>query len=396
MLELSTRDQVIHMNPFVFHSPTKISFGEHMAATASDVVKDYGAKKILIVTDQILVKTGLVQSVLSGFHQNEYVLYSDVPSDSDVQCVNKAAEFAREAGCDGIVAVGGGSVLDTAKVVNICLTMGGELLEYQGLNNLGSRLYPIVAIPTTAGTGSEVSMVAMVKDNSEGKKLLFGSRFLAPDAAILDPTLIISLPARLTAATGLDAVTHCVEAYSAVISNSLMSDALCVQALRMLFEWLPRATIHGDDLAARSATLVASTMAGVAFTNSGVGIVHALAHATGAKYGTHHGATNSVFLPHGMNFNLDVVSNRYASLARQLGMSNSSNDEEAAKALIHGVGQLAAKVGLPSRLRDLGVPQLQKPELDELAFLASTDPAIMFNPKESSVEDIIEIYERAY
>lgn len=384
------------MNPFVFHCPTKVSFGEHMAATAADIVREYGGKKTLIVTDAVLAKTSVLKPILSSFAENEYIVFSDVPSDSDVDCVNRGAQLARNEKCDSILAVGGGSVLDTAKVINICLSQGGELLDYQGLNNLSERLLPMVAIPTTAGTGSEVSMVAMVKDNSEGKKLLFGSRFLAPDAAILDPTLIVSLPAKLTAATGLDAVTHAVESYTAVISNSLFTDALCVDALRLLFEHLPRATKHGDDLEARAATLVASTMAGVAFTNSGVGIVHALAHATGAKFGTHHGLTNAIFLPHGMHFNLDVVAARYASLARVLGFSTSSNEEEAARAFIQAVEQLSARVGLPNRLRDAGVPELKDTQLDELAFLASTDPAIMFNPKESSVEDIIEIYERAY
>jgi alcohol dehydrogenase class IV len=200
----------------------------------------------------------------------------------------------------------------------------------------------------------------------------------------------------LTAATGLDALTHNIESYSAVISNSIFTDSLCIESLRLLFEYLPRATTHGDDLQARSATLVASAMAGVAFTNSGVGIIHALAHATGAKFGTHHGLTNSIFLPHGMQFNLDVVSSRYALLARGLGFSTSSNDEEAAQALISAIAQLSSRVGLPNRLRDLGVPELKDAQLDELAYLASTDPAIMFNPKESSVEDIIAIYERAY
>jgi len=384
------------MNPFVFHCPTKVSFGEHMAATASDVVRDYGGTKTLIVTDEVLVKTGILQPILSGFAKDDYVLFTEVPPDSDIDVVNRAATVAREAGCNCILAVGGGSVIDTAKVVNICLSLGGKLMEYQGLNNLDTRLGPLIAIPTTAGTGSEVSMVAMVKDHAEGKKLLFGSRFLAPDCAILDPLLIVSLPPKLTAATGLDALTHNIESYTAVISNSIFTDALCIESLRLIFEYLPRATTHGDDLQARAATLVASAMAGVAFTNSGVGIVHALAHATGAKFGTHHGLTNSIFLPHGMQFNLDVVSSRYALLARNLGFSNSSNDEEAARALISAIEQLSTRVGLPNRLRDLGVPELKDTQLDELAFLASTDPAIMFNPKESSVDDIIAIYERAY
>jgi alcohol dehydrogenase len=208
--------------------------------------------------------------------------------------------------------------------------------------------------------------------------------------------LIVSLPPKLTAATGLDAVTHAVESFAALISNSALTDALCLESMRLMFDFLPRATTHGDDLEARAATLVASTMAGLAFTNSGVGIVHALAHATGARFGTHHGLTNSIFLPHGMRFNLDVVAARYASMARALKFSTSSNDEEAAQALISAIGQLSARIGLPNRLRDVGVPELKDTQLDELAFLASTDPAIMFNPKESSVDDIIAIYERAY
>ncbi len=384
------------MNPFVFHSPTKVTFGECTSWTAAEVAKEYGATKTFIVTDEVLMKTGILKPILSAFEENSYSLFTDVPSDSDVDTVNKAAILARQFGANCVLAIGGGSVLDTAKVVNICLSMGGELLDYQGLNNLADRLGPIIAIPTTAGTGSEVSMVAMVKDHKEGKKLLFGSRFLAPDAAILDPTLLVSLPPRLTAATGLDAITHAIESFSAVISSSSFTDALCLEAMRMLFDNLPRATTNGDDLEARSATLIASAMAGVAFTNSGVGIVHALAHATGATFGTHHGLTNSILLPHCMNFNLDTISYRYALISRHLGFSKSANDNDAANALIKAVEEISAKVGLPSRLRDCGIPVLNKAQLDELAFLASTDPAIMFNPKESSAQDIIEIYERAY
>lgn len=164
----------------------------------------------------------------------------------------------------------------------------------------------------------------------------------------------------------------------------------------MLFEHLPRATADGANIESRTATLVASAMAGVAFTNSGVGIVHALAHSTGAMFGTHHGLANSIFLPHCMNFNLDTVSNRYALISRYLNFSSSSNDNEAATALIEAVADISARVGLPARLRDTGIPDLNETQLDELAVLASTDPAIMFNPKESSAQDIIGIYKRAY
>lgn len=384
------------MNPFVFHSPTKVTFGEGASWTAAEVAKDSGATKTFIVTDAILMKTGILKPIIDGFEENSYCLFTDVPSDSDVDTVDRAAVVAREFGANCVLAIGGGSVIDTAKVVNICLSLGGALLDYQGLNNLSERLGPLICIPTTAGTGSEVSMVAMVKNHKEGKKLLFGSRFLAPDAAILDPTLLLSLPPKLTAATGLDAITHGIESFSAVISSSPFTDAMCMEALKMLFENLPRATANGADMEARSATLIASAMAGVAFTNSGVGIVHALAHATGATFGTHHGLANSILLPHCMNFNLDSIANRYALISRYLNFSSSTNDNDAAAALIKAVSDISAQVGLPTRLRDCGIPVLDKTQLDELAFLASTDPAIMFNPKESSAQDIIGIYERAY
>jgi alcohol dehydrogenase class IV len=384
------------MNPFVFHSPTKVTFGECASWTAAEVAKEYGSSKTFIVTDEVLMKTGILKPILDAFEENSYSLFTEVPSDSDVDTVDKAADLARKFGAKCVLAIGGGSVLDTAKVVNICLSMGGNLLDYQGLNNLPDRLGPLICVPTTAGTGSEVSMVAMVKDHKEGKKLLFGSRFLAPDAAILDPTLLISLPPRLTAATGLDAITHAIESFSAVISASAFTDALCLEALKMMFDNLPRATANGADMEARSATLIASAMAGVAFTNSGVGIVHALAHATGATFGTHHGLANSILLPHCMNFNLDSIAERYALISRYLQLSSSADDNAAATALIKAVAEISAKVGLPSRLRDCGVPVLNETQLDHLALLASTDPAIMFNPKESSAQDIIGIYKRAY
>jgi alcohol dehydrogenase class IV len=387
------------MNPFVFHSPTQVSFGESLSSTAADVLREYGGKKPFVITDEFLYNSGMLESILaevaSVTGEAPHVFY-DVPPDSEIATVNKAAEKAREFGCDSFIAVGGGSVLDTTKVVNICVSLGGELLQYQGLNNITNRLKPMLAIPTTAGTGSEVTMVAMVKDAAGSRKMLFGSRFLAPDVAILDPTLIVSLPPKLTAATGLDAITHCIESYSSVLSSSPITEGLCLEALRLLFKYLPVATAHGDDIEARSATLVASSMAGIAFTNSGVGIVHALAHSTGARYSTHHGATNAVFLPHCMRFNHEVVTDRFAHIARFLGLTSDRNDDVASRVLIDSIEKLSASVGLPSRLRDLGVPNLTAQLLEELAEASICDPAIMFNPRESSKEEIISLYQSAY
>lgn len=386
------------MNPFVFVCPTRVSFGEGLAAGACEVLQEFRCTKTLIVTDAFLLSNGIIKEVLAGFDSAKfpYVVFSDVPPDSDIDIVNRAADIARSQKCDSVLAIGGGSVIDTAKVVAVSLTYGGDVREYQGLNNLEKALVPLFAIPTTAGTGSEVSFAALVKDSEEHKKLLYASRYLAPLVSILDPTLLLSLPPKLTAATGLDAITHNIESFTAVATNSVLSDSLSIKSMRLLLKHLERATKHGDDMEARSATLVASTMAGLAFTNAGVGIVHALAHSTGARFNTHHGATNCVFLPHGMRFNKDVVAARYAEMARSLGVSSSLNDNEASDALIACIEELTAKVGLPGRLRDLGVPKLSESQLAELADLTATDPAIMFNPKDSSIEDIIGIYERAY
>jgi alcohol dehydrogenase class IV len=387
------------MNPFMFHTPSRIYFGEETSLTAPDLMREIGGSKVLIITDDVLVKTGLMAPIIDAFNNDgnfEVTVFSDVPPDSDVKCVGSATALGRENGCDCILSIGGGSVLDTAKAVAICLTFGGNLEEYQGLNNLSTKLLPHIAIPTTSGTGSEVSMVAMIKDSAERKKLLFGSRFIAPDTAILDPKLLVTLPPKLTAATGLDAVTHAIEAFTSLSTVSVFTDVLCIEALKLLFKWLPIATKSGDDLDARANTLVASTMAGIAFTNTGVGVVHALAHATGGEFGTHHGMTNSVFLPHGMSFNMDAAGDRYAEIARQLKFTENSNNEIAAKTLIDKVEELASSINLPRRLRDMGVPALDGQGVEDLANIASTDPAIMFNPKEATIEDIIGIYERAY
>jgi alcohol dehydrogenase class IV len=264
------------------------------------------------------------------------------------------------------------------------------------MNNLKSRLLPSVAIPTTAGTGAEVSVVAMVKDDKEGKKLLFGSPFLAMDQALLDPELIVSLPAHLTAATGMDAVTHCIEALVVEGTSSPITNCLALDALSRLFNNLLEAKLDGKNIEARSQTLVASTMAGMAFSSCGVGIVHALSHALGGQFGTHHGMTNAVLLPHGMRFNLAFAEKRYADAARYLKISQDKNDALAAQKLIDAVKNLIDKLGLPNNLRGLSVPKLDTDKLEQLVILASGDPAMIFNTRLATEKDIVQIYEESY
>lgn len=399
------------MQPFTFHTPTRIDFGEDTASGVGDLLAEFGATHPLLVTDANLRQAGVLRPILDGLQASGIeapVIFDRMPPDSDITSVREAAKAAREAGCDCVIAVGGGSVLDTAKVANIGLTFEGDVLEYEGMNTLASRLLPMIAIPTTAGTGSEVSAVAMIKDHEQHKKLLFGSRYLFPDVAVLDPKLLVSLPPRLTAATGMDALTHAIESFVAMTKNS-PSDALCLEAMKLIFSNLPRATKDGADLDARSAMLVGSMMAGLSFTNAGVGIVHALAHAFGGKFGTHHGLANAIFLPLGMEFNKPEVADKFEMAYRYLVVVMQSAPEPArawftadggtandADKLIDAVRKLSEACGVPARLRDAKVPELSDADILELAETAMTDPALMFNPTPASIEDLTEIIKRAY
>ncbi len=385
------------MDPFVFQSPTKITFGQGVAASACDFFQERSANKIILITDKQLLKTDLVNYLIAQWQsQSPITVFSDVLSDAHLTGVNEAVRLAKNEKCNAVIALGGGSVIDTAKVVNIVLTLGGDALDHQGMNNLNSRLLPSVAIPTTAGTGAEVSLVAMIKDDKAGKKLMFGSPFVAADQAFLDPELIVSLPAHLTAATGMDAITHCIEALVVEGTSSPITDCLALDALGRLFAYLLEAKNDGRNLEARSQTLVASTMAGMAFSSCGVGIVHALSHAVGGQFATHHGMTNAVLLPYGMRFNLSFATKRYAETARLLKLSDEKNDTLAAQKLIESIENLIVSLGLPNNLRGLSIPKLNQEQLEELVALASSDPAMIFNTRQATEEDIVKIYEDAY
>ncbi len=400
------------MLPFTFYSPTKIVFGEDTAYGVGDILKELGGSRPFVVSDANLVAAGVLRAVLESLKEaglGDPVIFDQVPPDSDLDCVRSASALARQHGCDCIVAVGGGSVIDTGKAANISLVLDGDIRDFEGMHAVPRALAPLVVLPTTAGTGSEVSAVAMVKNKDEHTKLAFGSYYLFPSVAVLDPKLLMSLPPKLTAATGMDALTHAIECFCATTTNPA-SDALCLESMRMIFQDLCRATMHGDDLDARSSTLIASTMAGIAFTNGGVGIVHALAHTVGARYDTHHGVTNAIFLPYGMIFNMAACAHRFAFAFRSLCAAlraapepvghwfagASQHDSQAAEQLIEAVRQLHRACRLPTRLRDIGVPALSQDEISELAVVASTDSAIMFNVREASVEDLEYILKGAW
>jgi alcohol dehydrogenase len=380
---------------FTWFQPTRTVFG---AGTVGDLAlecKRLGVERAVVVTDKILrEKTEVVTRVQQVLAARCAGIYDGVVPDTSVQTIDRGAAFAKEKGCDGVISVGGGSSIDTAKGMAIVLTMGGSIRDHQGSQSLGKKQTTHIAVPTTAGTGSEVSQYAVVKDTEAHEKMHYADDHIVPDTAVLDPELTVGMPRGLTAATGADALTHAIEAYQSINRNP-MADALALAAIRLIAEHLPRACEHGNDLVARGQMLVAAHLGGLAFNASGVGLVHAMAHIVGARYGVHHGTANAICLPHVMRFNADQLAPRLRDIAHALGVDvRGQSDEAAAQAAADTVVKLNARIGLPAHLREVGVPEH---ELPACAQQSMTDGAVVYNGKFVEGEDLVlGVYRAAY
>jgi alcohol dehydrogenase len=380
---------------FEFQSPTRVLYKAGLASELAHEVGRLGSRALL-VADQGVAAAGLLDQIRAGLGNVEVVgVFTDVPSNSSIAVVERGVAQARECGADILVALGGGSPIDTAKAMRILLTEGGSLDDYQGYNIIERPLIPLVAIPTTAGTGSEVTSWAVIRDERAHLKLHLSSVFLAPNLAVLDPKLTISLPPDLTSATGMDALTHAIEAFVGTNANPV-SDSLALQAIDMISNNLRGATYSGGDLEARSQMLIASCIAGIAFSSGGgsLGVVHALSHAVGGAFDVHHGTANAILLPHGMRFNSTAMVNRFARIARAMGVNAGGRAEE--DVIVDGieaVRSLAADCLLPTRLRDVGVPEDALPALAEAAI---GDAAIFTNPRPTSAADALGLLRAAW
>ncbi len=381
---------------FEFQVRTRVVFGRGLVKDVGFEAAKLKGRRAFLVTDKVLRSLGLVDRVLTGFKDSDVEVvgvYDEVPPNSEIKVVERGAALAREAGCDLLVALGGGSVLDTAKGMNLLLVEGGSLLEWQGSGLLSRPLLPLIAIPTTAGTGSEVTIAAVIRDEEQGLKLEFNSPFMMPDVALLDPELTVSLPPAMTAATGIDALTHAIEGYVSVYAEPI-SDAFCLHAIRLIMRYLPRAVSDGADIEARGYMLLAASIAGMGFTNALCGIVHAIAHACGGRYGVPHGAANGILLTAGMEFNLPVAAERYRDVAEAMGLDVPDKEPEVATTMaILAVAGLRQNIGLPCCLREVGVP---REGLQQLAEDALGDAMMISNPRSASQDEILELLEKAY
>jgi alcohol dehydrogenase class IV len=379
--------------------PTRVIAGRDLLGSTGFEFKKEGAERVFVVTDEGVRGTGLVERVEAGLADGglEPVgVFDAVPQDSSTDVVDRCAAAAEEAGADSFLAVGGGSVMDTAKVADAVFTHGGSAREQEGFflmpreaDGMGRPLdiAPLACIPTTAGTGSEVSMAAVIKDPEAKVKLEVADFPLFPRLAILDPETTRTLPARGAAATGMDAMTHAIEGYVSAQWNP-HQDARSLQALRMIRDNLARAVETPEDEEARGNMLVAANLA----ITIELGSVHAMSHPAGAICGVPHGVANAIHLPHVIRFNAeggpDIV-DRYRDIADVLGVDTSA---AVGDALAEHLTELVARLGLPTRLSEVGVTESAIPELVEGAI---GDGTTLLNPREAGEDDYAALYRRA-
>jgi alcohol dehydrogenase class IV len=376
--------------------PTRVIAGRDLLGSAGFEFKKEGAQRVFIVTDEGVRGTGLVERVETGLADGGLEsagVFDAVPQDSSTDVVDRCAAEAKEAGADSFLAVGGGSVMDTAKVADVVFTHGGSAREQEGFflmprggDGMGRPLEiaPLACIPTTAGTGSEVSMAAVIKDPDAKVKLEIADFPLFPRLAILDPETTRTLPPRVAAATGMDAMTHAIEGYVSTQWNP-HQDGRSLQALRLIRDNLERAVETPADEEARGNMLIAANLA----ITIELGSVHAMSHPAGAIFSVPHGIANAIHLPHVIRFNAEGepdIADRYADLADELGVQGGAD------ALAEHVRELVARLGLPTRLSEVGVPESGIPQLVEGAI---GDGTTLLNPREAGEEDYAELYRRA-
>lgn len=366
----------------------------HGAGAIGDMVKlvaDKAWGKALIVTDGQLVKLGLLDSLFTALkaHEMPYQLFDGVFPNPTEALVQEGFAAYQQAGCDYLIAFGGGSPIDTAKAIKILTANPGPSTAYSGVGKVKHAGVPLVAINTTAGTAAEMTSNAVIIDSERQVKEVIIDANLIPDIAVDDASVMLAIPAAVTAATGMDALTHAVEAYVSVGAHPL-TDANALEAIRLINQWLPTAVAEGDNLEAREQMAYGQYLAGMAFNSAGLGMVHALAHQPGATHNLPHGVCNAILLPIIENFNRPHAVARFARIAQAMGVDTREMSEEAAsQQAIAAIRALSAKVGIPSGFSALGV---READIEGWLDKALADPCAPCNPRSASRDEVRELY----
>lgn len=382
------------MQTFAFHAAKSVIVAPGAVGQLADHVRRLGARHVLVVTDPGVARAGLVEPVLAALRDAGLAVscFADVEPEPPVEVVLRAAEQARASGAGCVVGFGGGSSLDAAKLAALLAASDTRLEDIYGVDKVRGARLPLVLIPTTAGTGSEVTPIAIVT-TGENMKQGVVSPVLLPDVALLDADLTLGLPAHVTAATGIDAMVHAIEAYTSKRLKNPLSDSLAREALRLLAANIRRACEMPSDREARQAMLVGACMAGMAFANAPVAAVHALAYPVGARFHVPHGLSNSLVLGPVLRFNLPVALPLYAELAQQVVPHAGGSPEARAAAFIDTLEALPAALGLPARLADVGIAAK---DIDLLADDAMRQTRLLVNnPRELSRDDAAALYRQA-
>jgi alcohol dehydrogenase class IV len=380
----------------LFRTTRRILFGVGSVERIGPEAQLLKAKKVLIVTDPGVIQAGLLEGVEKSLQSVNlpFVIFDGVEPDPRIEVVEKSVEKAKKEGIDLIIGFGGGSSLDIAKVTSIMITNTGKIDSFFGIDLVPNPGAPVILIPTTAGTGSEVTPIAILSDTKEKLKKGIVSATLFPEVAIVDPKLTIGLPPSVTSFTGMDALTHAIEAYYSINATDL-SDLLAFRAMELLSRNLRMAYAHGENLAARSNMMEGSLLAGIAFANAGVGAVHAFAYPLGGEFHLAHGLTNTLMLPYVMRYNILGCPYKFAQMAKAFGEKVEGISElVGAEIAVRFIERLSDDIRVPRRLRDVGIPEDAIPRLAEAAMKVTR--LLANNPRKVTLEDAIAIYTSAY
>ena len=355
-----------------------------------------GYKKAFVVSDKDLVKFNVAKLVTDELDEMgaEYVLFDDVKANPTIHNVQTGYKLFKEFNPDVIIAIGGGSVIDTAKAIGIIATNPDfyDVKSLEGVADTKNKAFPIIAFATTSGTAAEVTINYVITDEEAGRKLVCVDPHDIPVIAFNDADMMKTMPKGLTAATGMDALTHAIEGYITKGAHAL-SDLLCWNSIKFIADNLEKAVKNGADDAAREGMAYGSYVAGMAFSNVGLGIVHSMAHPLGARYDIAHGVANALLLPFVMEYNMSACKKKYGDIARAMGVDIKGKTEgEAAQAAVDAVKKLSKAIGIPQTLSEIGIKEEQLPQLAQDAFI---DPCTGGNPKDLTVEDILAIYKKA-
>ncbi|MDY2583922.1 MAG: L-threonine dehydrogenase [Clostridium perfringens] len=379
---------------YKFFMPAISLMGADCLKDAGDQVGELGFKKALIVTDKVLGQIGIVKKVTDVLDNKniEYAIYDETKPNPTVKNVNDGLALLKEKECDFVISLGGGSAHDCAKGIALLATNGGEIKDYEGVDKSKKPQLPMVGINTTAGTGSGMTLFAIITDEERHIKMALVDKHLTPIIAVNDPMLMLAMPKSLTAATGMDALTHAIEAYVST-SATPITDACAEKAIELISNYLVNAVENGQDVEARDMMAYAEYLAGMAFNNASLGYVHAMAHQLGGFYNLPHGVCNAILLPHVQEYNKATSASRLAKIAKIMGGNiEGLTDEQGADLCIDMIKSLSQTIGIPEGLGVLGV---KESDFETLATNALNDACSLTNPRKGNLEEVIAIFKKA-